>query len=484
MTEHEQARWEAAGYSEIVAVRQQGPDLVFEFGDGDVVVAPAATFGITARDFTIDVDPDDPLSARVDMPDGGSTVLSWLRIRAATDADFAQEMRRRDAEQSRRLGLRLRALREDKNFSQRDLAALVGMSPPQLSKIESGAFDLRVSTVQSLLRAMDATLADVASPDAPEISRRALRKKIEAAGVARDLAERLFARFPRTSTIGLLAHAFGWTRELLVEGEPAALHAAPALFKARTGYEGGGPGLRLAQTLGDALLRQDNLPPFTLDSADVSAIRGRAADATGKVTLPSLAGWMWTAGIPVLPLHGSGEFYAAVWPQDDRPIVVLKDQRELAAFWLFDLAHELGHVVRGHVDARGVVEIEPPKPIDTTDNLEAEANRFALELLLPDHHALLAEVRTETRGDYMRFKGAVATVAKKRNVSVGMLGLVAAYEMTEVGQNKDRWGSASNLAKAEGPGRSVVQNIARAFIDLDCLDDIERALLEAAALSE
>lgn len=483
MTEREQVRWEAPGYSEIVAVRQQGADLVFEFADGEVVVAPAATFGITAREFTIHVDPDDPLSARVNMPDGGSTVLSWLRIRVATDADFAQEMRRRDTEQSRRLGLRLRALREDKNLSQRDLAAVVGMSPPQLSKIESGTFDLRVSTVQSLLRGMGATLADVASPDAPEISQRALRKKIEVAGVARDLAERLFAGCSRTSMIRLVAHGFGWTRELLVEGEPAALRVASALFKARTGYEGGGPGLRLAQTLGDAVLRQHNLPSFALDSADVSAIRGRARDATGKVTLASLAGWMWAAGIPVLPLHGSGEFYAAVWSQDDRPIVVLKDQRELAAFWLFDLAHELGHVVHGHVDARGVVEIDPPKPVDTTDDLEAEANRFALELLLPNHHGLLAEVRTETRGDYMRFKGAVATVAKKRNVSVGMLGLVAAYEMIDVGQNKDRWGSASNLAKAEGPGRSVVQKIARSFIDLDGLDEVDSALLEAAALS-
>ena len=145
-----QARWEAAGYSEIVAAHRQGADLVFEFADGDVVVAPAATFGI-AGDYTIEVDPDDPLSARVDMPGNGSTVLSWLRIRAATDAEFAQEMRRRDAEQSRRLGLRLRALREDKNLSQRDLATLVGMSPPQLSKIESGAFDLRVSTVPTLV---------------------------------------------------------------------------------------------------------------------------------------------------------------------------------------------------------------------------------------------------------------------------------------------------------------------------------------------
>ena len=57
----------------------------------------------------------------------------------------------------------------------------------------------------------------------------------------------------------------------------------------------------------------------------------------------------------------------------------------------------------------------------------------------------------------MRFKSAVERVAARANVSPGLLRMIAAYEITEVGQYKDRWGSATNLAKADGPGRPIVQ---------------------------
>ena len=87
----------------------------------------------------------------------------------------------------RRIGRRLRALREDRGLSQKDLAALVGMSGPQLSKIEKGTSDLRFSTVQTLLRAMGATLEDISGPGALERSQKAIRSRTEAHGVGRDL---------------------------------------------------------------------------------------------------------------------------------------------------------------------------------------------------------------------------------------------------------------------------------------------------------
>ena len=69
--------------------------------------------------------------------------------------------------------------REDRGLSQRDLAELVGMTPPQLSKIEGGYSDLRVSTVQTLLRAVGASFADIAGPDALEFSQKSLRSRAQ-----------------------------------------------------------------------------------------------------------------------------------------------------------------------------------------------------------------------------------------------------------------------------------------------------------------
>lgn len=484
MTETPRRPWQEPGYSDIVAARRGHGDVEVEFANGDVVLAPAAALGIPSDDFRLEVDPHEALSIRAVTASGAAVEISWTHLRATTDPEFAQEMRRRDAEEARRLGLRLKALREDRNLSQRDLAGLAGMSPPQLSKIESGTFDLRVSTVQTLLRTMGASLADIAGPDVPEISQRELRKRVRQAGVPADVVDRLLAIAPRGAAVTALARAFAWTRDALLAGVPVARAvAAPVRFKAIRSQEASeSPLVTLAYTLSEIVRAHANRAPYNTIPNDPIGIRREARDRNGQVTLESLLRWMWAAGIAVIPLHGGGGFSAAVWMVDDVPVVVLKEAREVAAFWLFDLAHELGHIARGHVAATGLVDVDSPRP-SAQDHDEQEASDFALELLLPDHAALLRAVRDDARGNYLRFKGAVATVARRADLNPGILGMVAAYELTEVGQYKDRWGSANNLAKPDGVGRSLVQQALREHLPPDRLSDVE-ALLIAAFMTE
>lgn len=87
---------------------------------------------------------------------------------------------------------------------------------------------------------------------------------------------------------------------------------------------------------------------------------------------------------------------------------------------------------------------------DSQDSTEQADSDFGLEILLPNHEELLQDVRREARGSHLRFKGAVASVADAAQVIPGLLGMVAAYALTEVGQEKDRWGSATNLARPDG----------------------------------
>lgn len=484
MTDSATASWLESGYADIVSAVRSDADIEVEFANGDVVVTPATTFGISAREFHLEVDPDEALSVSAVTNDGEIVNVSWTQIRTASDPEFAQELRRRDAEQSRRLGLRLRALREDRNLSQRDVASLVGMSPPQLSKIESGNFDLRVSTVQALLRALGATFADISDPDALEVSQRTLRKRAERAGVPSDLTDRLLAHTPRDALVRVLSHAFGWSREVLVGGvlESPSLPVEVAFKAVRAQEPRESPLVNLAYTVSLALRTIAELPPYLAVISDPTAIRRRASDEHGQVTLASLLRWMWAAGIPVVPLHGRGGFSAAVWTIDDVPVVVLKEARELAVFWLFDLAHELGHIARGHIATAGVVDVESPTPHGDSDRQEQEASDFALALLLPAHEALLREVRAEARGSHLRFKGAVATVAERAHVSPALLGMVAAYELTEVGQSKDRWGSATNLAKPEGSGRLPTQEAILEHLPADRLGDVDAVLVNALVL--
>src|ERR1035437_156168 len=480
MADTRNGRWFDAGYSDIVAVRNSHKDVLIEFANGDMVTVPAKNLGLPGGQLRVELSSDGPHSIRAVMGSGEAVDVSWEQLRAAADPDFAQELRRRDADEARRLGRRLKALREDRGLSQRALAQQIGMSSPQLSKIESGSFVLRVSTVHTLLRAMGATLADIADPDAAEVSQQELRKRARRAGVPGDILDRLLAHTPRASVSSLLVHAFDWSRDSLANGVPANGPLPVAVrYKALRSQQPQAPLVNVSYRLSLSVRTFGQYVPSRGVPADPAIIRRDALDAGGMVTLHSLLQWAGAAGVPVIPVHGRGGFSAAAWIVDDVPVVVLKETREFMAFWLFDLAHELGHIARGHVAQSGIMDVDAPDVRPGADRDEQEANEFALQLVLPDHEVLIHEVRVQARGNYLRFKGAVAAVAASAGVSAGLLGMVAAYEMQEVGEYKDRWGSASNLARSEGPGRPVAQQALWRHLSAERLPEVDNALVKA-----
>ena len=105
---------------------------------------------------------------------------------------------------------------------------------------------------------------------------------------------------------------------------------------------------------------------------------------------------------------------------------------------------------------------------------------IALELLLPDHEALVAEVREDSmRGQpHLRFKFAVERVAAAHGVNTALLAMVAAYALTDVAEQKDRWGSATNIAKAERSGAQVVREVVAKYLSLETVDRDEAAILQ------
>lgn len=472
------------GYSDVSVAERVGDELQVEFVNGDVVRVRPTRFGVEGE-FQVHFNAQDS-PAVILSASGGDREISWIQVRTATDPKFAQEMRRQDAEEARRVGRRLRALREDRGLSQRDVAKLVGMPPSQLSKIESGSFDLRVSTVQTLLRVMGATFAEISGPDALEISQKELRRAAPKMGVPVDLVDRLFSRTPRSLTRRIFSRALAWdlTSGDIVRASVADL-ASNMVFKAlrAKGDPASSPLLHLANACAEVVLPVVRVSAFSPLPA-ASVVRDEAADEHGVVTLRSLLQWTWDHGVVVLPIRAQGAFCAAAWTIRDTPVVVLKDSRASAVFWLFDLAHELGHIAHGHTRGDGIVDVDQLGPDEATvDDQEREANAYALDLLLGNPEELIAWVRNESRGNYLRFKAAVATVARQTSVSSGLLGMVAAYELTDIGQPKDRWGSATNLAVPDGDGIVEVEAALRSRVDTRGLSEEDAALVSVAVLS-
>ena len=477
-------RWEEQGYSDIVDARFADGGLEARFANGDsewVALSLLAPIDISPE---TRLEVEDGLAVRVGEGETASEI-SWSAIRSATDPEFAQHLRDLDAEESRRLGLRLKALREDRGLSQGDLAQLVGMTAPQLSRIERGGLDMRVSTVRTLLRAMDASFADIASPGAPEVSVPTLVKRAVKAGVPRNLAITLARAVPRAVVPRLLERTFHWPENALTSGVPTTSPLPGAVqFKAQSSQQPHtSPLIHLAFSAAQLAHTAFELPPYLAVPADPLSIRKAALDSKGQITFPSLLAWTWDRGIPVLPLSGSGGFSAAVWLIERAPVIVVKESRDFSVFWLVDLAHEIGHVARGHV-GDGIIDIGSPTQPATSDADEREATEFALQLLVPDHERLLAEVRADARGSHVRFKFAVERVAQRAGVSPGLLGMVAAFAAPEIGQAKDRWGSATNLARPEGSGREQAQEAARRRLRVENLNELDAALLRVVVLGE
>jgi hypothetical protein len=317
---------------------------------------------------------------------------------------------------------------------------------------------------------------------------RIIVQRAQAAGVPQPLATRLAAAVDDIRVPALFARAFKWSANQIVEGAPTNDPLSVAVqFKTRqTQLRKSTPLMQLALTVSEITqLARSEAPGEVPDLA--ATIRAAASDERGTVTLASLLEWSWRSRIPAIPLIGGGGFAAAAWHLDNAPTVVVKDPRDSPSFWLFDLAHELGHLALGHVTAVGIVDVDEPGNV-TNDVQEREASAFALDLLLPEHVQLLALVRQHTHPDRprpeLRFKGAVDWVAREANVAPGLLGFVAAYALTDVAEPKDRWGSATNLDKASGSARRQAQDIARAEIDLSALPELDRILIQVTVLEE
>jgi len=487
VTDHDVEPWAAPGYGDVTGVSKVGDDLEVTFGNGDLIRIAPSVLGVSGS-FELDPQPTlDGTSVRISTSEGPRD-LSWIRLRSATDPAFARQMREEDTNEARRVAHRLKALREDLGLTQRDVAALAGMTSPQLSKIESGTFDLRISTVQSLLRAMGASLSDISRPGTPEISQKAMRKRAEKAGVARDLFDRLAAAASRVQLPQLLDRGFGWTMDTLTAGVPTSPELEGAVqFKTTSSSDPNeSPLLSLAATV-TRIISEHLKIPEARPIPDATTVRSEILDSAGQVTLESLLEWMWDHGIPVIPLHGKAGFCAAVLALDRNPAVIIKETREHLAYWLFDLAHELGHLANGHVHQEALVDVDALSPggrHEHQDEQEDAADEFALELLLGNAGALIRQVEAESLGSYMRFKGAVVTVARKANVNAGLLGVVAAYGLSDLGEPKDRWGSANNLSAADGPGRVFVREALARRLTVPVTPDLDRLLVDATVLGE
>jgi hypothetical protein len=186
---------------------------------------------------------------------------------------------------------------------------------------------------------------------------------------------------------GFIAKHYGL--DLAPDGSLRAHRFPVALFKSRAGTDE--RDLAAARAMASAVARilaaGTRAPWSGWTSGDAVALRQEILKQRDWVDLGSLIATCWEGGVPVaylpdLPILGR-KMDGMVTFCRGRPVIIITKKPDRAAWVLFVIAHEIGHIALGHlpqVDGETLVD-EEVSETNSNDAQEQQANAFALELL-------------------------------------------------------------------------------------------------------
>lgn len=462
-------KWDKPNYQHITSVIANKDNLLVEFEDGSKVALDLdSVLPHHANDADWELMQFNPYE--IIVPTSlGETEIPWSTIRLLSDPDFAAHWAKRAEAQAKDIGIRLRELRKSRNLTSKEVAERAGLSPQSLSRIENGYHDVVFTTLRKILAAMGCSLQDLASVQIASPSLGFLLKRLETVGIKKEwligriLPNELISSITNPDTedskviseiTNNLSKIFHWSPEQVLGTDPLVLNFLsiyPAKFK--TGVR-----IREKQTTAYAIyahyisllvLRATehlNLRPIP---NDVDKIRYQIAQDYGPITFTNVLNYVWDHGIPVIPLADTGTFHGACWKTSDRYSIVLKQVTKYQGRWLFDLAHELGHILQ-HLSENqsSIIEIDEISPFHESDE-EWEASEFASNLLFGRDVEKLAELCVEVAQNKVeKLKSAVIQVATNEHVPVDLLANYIAFRLNKT-NNINWWGAANNLQITE-----------------------------------
>jgi hypothetical protein len=147
---------------------------------------------------------------------------------------------------------------------------------------------------------------------------------------------------------------------------------------------------------------------------------------------------------------------------------------------VFDLVHELCHVLRhlraGH-DA--IVELDEIGR-DHEDAEETEASDFSGELLLGDPDRLAHAVVDAARGSGPAIWRNIAPIAEREGVNAGVLANYLAHRLDRENLYKNGWGAAAKLQRGDTGAPDTARQLLLDRLDWERLTDDDALVLTGA----
>lgn len=480
--------WNSPKYQRIASINLKNFDLLITFEDGSTVTLNRDT--IVPRNVH---NPDwggiyfNPYEL-VLPTSSGEVEIPWLTIRLLSDTSFATYWAQKADDQTNDVGQRLRELRQNKGLTSKKVAERAGITPQSLSRIEKGHHDVVFATLKKILIAMGCTLQDLASVQISPSSITDLLKRLETIGIKKEwLFEKILPS--ETSDVdltnqiaNLISRIFKWSPEQILSGSNLTLN--PGLVGSMKFKSQARPQLKQMQAYAfyahylSLLVIQatDHLKLSDLPD-DPKKIIFKIASNYGSVSLENMLRYIWDHGIPVIPLSDSGAFHGACWKISERKIIVLKQVTKYQGRWLFDLSHELGHMVNDLDEENdNVIEDAEISPF-RNDQRELDANIFASDLLFSNKVETFAKLAVErASGKVENLKSAVIQIAAEERIPLDLFANYMAFRLSET-NHINWWGAANNLQIDEPSAFYVARKIFNEKVNLELLNSEDRGLL-------
>lgn len=273
----------------------------------------------------------------------------------------------------------------------------------------------------------------------------------------------------------VIVDTFSWTPAQLTGEEDLLLTSGGVLFKKSTKVNSSRlrATVAYARFLAQLVLKATSRIAVRPVPQDASEVRSAILSLHSELTFESALHYVWSLGIPVLPLDEVGGLHGACWRVSGRSILLLKQPQRSPARWLFDLLHELKHAAQ--FPGEDNFEFLDSEESDMTEDAEMEAGEFAGDVILGGEAERLAELCVEAAHESVEhLKRAVVDVARERGVGQDALANYMAFRLSL--QGIDWWGAAANLQE-QGDPWTVARDQLLPVLDLSVLHDDDRERL-------
>lgn len=196
-----------------------------------------------------------------------------------------------------------------------------------------------------------------------------------------------------------------------------------------------------------------------------------------EISLSAAVKRCWSINIAVFPTEDSLGMNGAFWKRDGKAVIVLRNRGTEEFRALFDLLHELFHMLTAPSDNLVLIEAEETSKERRQSEDERRADRFAAEVLTRGRLAdLIRETIEGARGQANLLKASVERTSQTTGIPIGVIANLLAKQISTSQDNPSWWAAARSLQPAGEPWK-VVRNAFLKEADLTQLDRVETDLI-------